>query len=645
MYYLLSIIISLVATSVSFIILSGIHYSKLSFDLHLLTVYIIILFSHVIFAIPARKYFLVERGKNPLRYPAYLLVITSLFSISIILLLKEMYTSRVVVVGTLLLAPLIDFIISSYLYRIKLKDNINLKIKISLFSLLIHLIFFISVFSIYYYVFLGKWFENLNQYRISFSFLAIWLFSGLFNSEFVSLKKNLKFWELIGLKINSGIVLLALTSLLVFTFLYEIPYIKYFIVISFVYTSGTIITIVIIFIARMESSTDEVNFKFNEFPEYSNLAPITEIEQEAKTKYFVNSNIQNHYLSSMLNDVYLIKFPKVFQFIESVLDLSLFDTRRCVIHRSADTYNVEVLPGDYLELFTNLHQVNDVRRINEYFINVNEKLIFGGIFIIPVEPFYLRKKRILKRYHYLLGHFFYFLDFTWKRVCPKFPFIKKIYFVLTKGSNRALSLSETLGRLYYCGFEVIATREINDLIYIVSRKIKEPLKDKDPSYGPLFKMKRIGLNGKIIYVYKLRTMHPYSEYLQKFVFERNQLQEGGKLKDDFRVTEWGKIFRKFWIDELPMLINWVKRDLKLVGVRPLSEHYLSLYDEDLRKRRKKMKPGLIPPFYADMPKTLKEIMDSESKYIDQYEKNHVLTDIKYFLKIFVNIIFRKARSK
>lgn len=645
MFYILSVIISLISTSVSFFILVGIHYSKLSLDNHLLTDYLIILFSQVICAIPVRKYFLVERRKNPVRYPAYLLVLTSLLSISIILLLKHIYPSRIVIVGTLLLVPPLDFIIASYLYRIKLKSSLNLKIEISLFYLLIHLIFFISVIVICYYFFIGKWTENINQYRIGFSFIAIWFFAGLFNSQFVPLKKHMKFWDLIGLKINAGIVLLALASLLVFAFLYEIPHIKYFIIISFIYSSGTVIAVVAEFIQRKESSTDEVNIRIKKLYEYSNIDPISESEQEVNEKYFVNSNIENNYLSTVLRNVYLKNFPKVFLFIESVLDLAKFDVRRSVILRSSDTYNVEVLPEEYIELYTNLHKVNDIRRINEYIINVNSKLISGGIFIIPVEPLYLRRRKYLKRYSYVIGRLFYSLDFIWKRLCPKIPLVKRVYFALTNGSNRVISLTETLGRLYYCGFEVIATREINDFIYIISKKIKEPVLDKEPSYGPIFKMKRTGLNGKKIYVYKLRTMHPYSEYLQKFVFNRNQLQSGGKLKDDFRVTEWGKIFRKFWIDELPMLINWVKGDLKFIGVRPLSEHYLSLYDEKLRTRRKKTKPGMFPPFYADLPKTLTEIMASENKYLEQYEKKPVLTDIKYFFKIVVNIVFKKARSK
>jgi lipopolysaccharide/colanic/teichoic acid biosynthesis glycosyltransferase len=103
--------------------------------------------------------------------------------------------------------------------------------------------------------------------------------------------------------------------------------------------------------------------------------------------------------------------------------------------------------------------------------------------------------------------------------------------------------------------------------------------------------------------------------------------------------------RKFWIDELPMLFNLIKGDLKLVGVRPLSKQYFNLYSRELKEKRIRYKPGLIPPFYADMPKTLKEIMASELKYLDEYEKHPILTDVKYIWKVFWNIVFRKARSK
>ena len=158
-------------------------------------------------------------------------------------------------------------------------------------------------------------------------------------------------------------------------------------------------------------------------------------------------------------------------------------------------------------------------------------------------------------------------------------------------------------------------------------------------------MRRHGKNGRIIHVYKMRTMHAYSEFIQQYVYEQNSLADGGKLKDDFRVSTLGKFFRKYWVDEIPMIINLLRGDLKIVGVRPLSAHYLSLYTPELRAKRLQHKPGLLPPFYADLPKTLEEIMASEMNYLTAYEKYGWMTDIRYFFKASFNIIIKSARSK
>ena len=116
----------------------------------------------------------------------------------------------------------------------------------------------------------------------------------------------------------------------------------------------------------------------------------------------------------------------------------------------------------------------------------------------------------------------------------------------------------------------------------------------NPTYGPFVKLRRIGKNGEIINVFKMRTMHPYAEYLQHYIHEKHDLAEGGKIKDDFRVTTLGKLMRTLWIDELPMILNWLIGDVKLVGVRPLSKHYFSLYDKELQELRIKTKPGTDP---------------------------------------------------
>jgi len=140
-------------------------------------------------------------------------------------------------------------------------------------------------------------------------------------------------------------------------------------------------------------------------------------------------------------------------------------------------------------------------------------------------------------------------------------------------------------------------------------------------------------------------MHPYSEYIQDYVYKQHDLQDGGKFRDDFRITSWGAFSRKIWLDELPMLINLFKGNMKLVGVRPLSKQYFELYNKELQERRIKYKPGLIPPFYADMPSDLDAIQLSETRYLALYDKHPFLTDFRYFWKSWWNILFRNARSR
>jgi hypothetical protein len=93
-----------------------------------------------------------------------------------------------------------------------------------------------------------------------------------------------------------------------------------------------------------------------------------------------------------------------------------------------------------------------------------------------------------------------------------------------------------------------------------------------------------------------------------------------------------------------MIINWLKGDLKLVGVRPLSRQYASLYREDLRNLRLKYKPGLFPPYYADLPQSLDEIMASEEKYLQAYEAAPRKTDLSYFGQIMKNIFIKRVHS-
>ena len=114
----------------------------------------------------------------------------------------------------------------------------------------------------------------------------------------------------------------------------------------------------------------------------------------------------------------------------------------------------------------------------------------------------------------------------------------------------------------YSGYEIIEYREIDQLSYFFAMKKEPPSTDRTPSTGPLLKMKRVVKGGKMTYIYKLRTMHPYAQYIQEYVYVNNNLEKNGKLKNDYRITSWGRLLRKLWIDEIPMIYNVLKGDIK-----------------------------------------------------------------------------------
>lgn len=414
--------------------------------------------------------------------------------------------------------------------------------------------------------------------------------------------------------------------------------------ISYFLVSGFLITYE--YLIRKPANTDVVVSKLRNvsvLADIEHLPDLTNGSAEVKDDLEEESAFQNS-LTERLQNVFLKREPELFDFIKRHVPLSKVNDVRYLVLRSADYYNIEVLDENSLDFFLNLHELNDQRRMNEYLIKLNNALQIDGYFVGKIQTIKLKRQYLFSHYSSTLASIIYFHDFLYRRVSPKLPVFRKAYFFVSKGKNRSLSFAEGLGRLYFCGFKVLAVKEIGKYLYFVSQKIAEPKEDKNPSYGPLIKLRRTGKHGKPINVFKFRTMHPYSEYLQSFVYENMKLKEGGKFNNDFRITYWGKILRKLWIDELPMFINFFRGDLKIVGVRPLSRQYLDLYPVEFRSFRNNFKPGLIPPYYVDMPKEICEIVESEKKYLEAYQKNPIGTDFKYFVKAVYNIFVRKARS-
>lgn len=67
--------------------------------------------------------------------------------------------------------------------------------------------------------------------------------------------------------------------------------------------------------------------------------------------------------------------------------------------------------------------------------------------------------------------------------------------------------------------------------------------------------------------------------------------EGSLLPDSERLTAVGSFVRKTSLDEIPQLINVLKGDMSLIGPRPLLVQYLSLYNDN-QKRRHEVRPGI-----------------------------------------------------
>ena len=88
-----------------------------------------------------------------------------------------------------------------------------------------------------------------------------------------------------------------------------------------------------------------------------------------------------------------------------------------------------------------------------------------------------------------------------------------------------------------------------------------------------YKQVRIGQNGKLIKIYKYRSMVKNADIVLKELLKqkkyRSQWQKNQKLDDDPRITKVGKIIRKLSLDEVPQFINVLNGDMSFIGPRPL----------------------------------------------------------------------------
>lgn len=152
-----------------------------------------------------------------------------------------------------------------------------------------------------------------------------------------------------------------------------------------------------------------------------------------------------------------------------------------------------------------------------------------------------------------------------------------------------------------------------------------------------YKQKRIGKNGKNIYIYKFRSMIPNADEELKRILKEDkekakEYKKMKKLTNDPRITKIGRLLRRTSIDELPQMINVLFGQMTLIGNRP----YLPREKKDMGKYYKdiiKTKPGLSGFWQVSLRSrgTFQQRLKME-----QYYSNHC--GLKFDIQIFFKTI-------
>lgn len=113
-----------------------------------------------------------------------------------------------------------------------------------------------------------------------------------------------------------------------------------------------------------------------------------------------------------------------------------------------------------------------------------------------------------------------------------------------------------------------------------------------PGASPIYVQERVGKNGKTFRFYKFRTMVANADELLKELLKQNEMQGPAfKIKNDPRITRFGRFLRKTGIDEFPQLWNVIRGDMSLVGPRPPLPREVEQYTPE-QKIRLTVIPGI-----------------------------------------------------
>ena len=163
------------------------------------------------------------------------------------------------------------------------------------------------------------------------------------------------------------------------------------------------------------------------------------------------------------------------------------------------------------------------------------------------------------------------------------------------------------------------------------------------SGSPFIRVPRIGLGGRTILIYKIRTMREgadrlLDEYLKTNSAAAKEWLTRYKLKNDPRIIPYiGNFLRKSSIDELPQLIDVLAGRMSLVGPRPFPSYHLNAFDPSFCEARSSVMPGLTGLWQIECRNEgdLHDQIYWDSKYIEQ---RSYLLDLSIIIKTPVRVL-------
>lgn len=206
------------------------------------------------------------------------------------------------------------------------------------------------------------------------------------------------------------------------------------------------------------------------------------------------------------------------------------------------------------------------------------------------------------------------------------------------------NLAQPIARVTKTVFDYVVTILGLCVIWPILLLIAIMIKAEDG--GPIFYgQQRIGYHGKIFNCLKFRSMAVDADERLALILERDdaaaaEWAQDHKLKDDPRITGIGKFLRKTSLDELPQLFNILAGDMSLVGPRPITQHEVDKYGNDIGFYLS-VKPGLSGLWQVSGRNDVS--YDRRVELDGWYSRNWSLwLDIVILLKTVPALLFRKG---